>query len=246
MAIAWRSNGAILEGTANITPVIGAGAVAGDMMLLCYGTKPYDDAPTFSAGWVEIGSATDGVVAAGVDLGSMRTSIVWKEHDGSETDPVCTNATNNVSAARVIVYSKGAGETWDTPLGSGGGHSTADVNFSVTAASDVGHTVDDMVVGVMATRSDGGGITSMVLAATGLTLAAHGSSGSSVTALGGDMSFGTTQRKATAGTSSAPPVFTATLGAAHTGSAYMVRLRVTAAAGANPPYRNPYLQLLPQ
>jgi hypothetical protein len=248
MAIAVSIFGAAVNGTGNLTPTIDVAAVAGDMMLLLYGTKPFSDIPTYPVGWLEIGSATDGIVAAGNDAGSMRTSIAWKEHDGAEADPLVTNATNNVSAALIAVFSKGAGETWVTPVGSGGGMGTASTSFSVTAATDVGHTSGDMLVVFAATRSDSGNFTSVpAQTATGLTAGSISDGGRESTIAGGDMAWASAARLATAGTSSAPPVVTATLGAAHTGSAFMVRLRVSAAAAAgNPPYRNPMPPLIAQ
>ncbi len=233
-AIAIRATGAYVSATANLTPVIPAGAVAGDMMLLIYGTKPYSDVPSYPAGWVEIGSATDGTVAAGVDVGSMRTSIAWKVHTGSETNPLVTNSTNNVSGAVIIVFQKDSGQNWVTPVGAGGGDATAGTGFSVTASSDVGHTANDVLVGYAAIRSDAGAQSSITITATGLTVGTFTESPAAdlITTSGGDMAMSGGYVLATAGTSSAAPVYASTLAAAHTGSAFMVRLRQVAPSAA--------------
>ncbi|MEK7657880.1 MAG: hypothetical protein AAB366_01655 [Patescibacteria group bacterium] len=226
-AASIRATGTYVNGTANLTPVIPAGAVAGDMMLLAYGTKPYNDAPTITAGWTSIGSATDGTVAAGTDVGSMQTRIYYKEHDGSETNPTVTNTTNNVSGAVIIVFQKGATETWATPVGAGGGDNSAGTGFSVTAASDPGITIGDMIVGYAAIRSDAGTQTGIGITATGATIGAFTESPAAdlATTAGGDMAMSGGYSLVTAGTASAAPVYASTLAASHTGSAFIVRLR---------------------
>ncbi|MDP3057817.1 MAG: hypothetical protein Q8N37_04885 [bacterium] len=240
-AVSVRNVGAYVSGTANLTPVIPATAVAGDMMLLAYGTKPYNDAPTINQGWISIGSATDGTVAAGVDVGSMQTSIYYKEHTGSETNPTITNGTNNVSGAAIIVFQKGASETWETPVGAGGGDATAGTGFSVTASANPGITLGDMLVGYAAIRSDAGAQSAIGITATGLTVGAFTEYPASdlITTSGGDMAMSGGYHLVTAGTASAAPVYASTLAAAHTGSAFIVRLRATTPADTTPPTPNP-------
>ena len=227
MAISLRAVGSYVNGVADLTPVIPTGVASGDMMLCAYGTKPYNDAPTMNNGWVEIGSATDGTVAAGVDVGSMRTSIFNKIHTGSETNPTITNTTNNVSGAVIIVFQKAAGNSWATPVGSGGGDATAGTGFSVTAASNFGITANDMVVGYASIRSDAGTQSAIGITATGVTFGAFTESPTTdlATTAGGDMAMSGGYLLASSGTASAAAVYASTLAAAHTGSAYMVRLR---------------------
>ncbi len=238
-AIAIRATGAYVNGTANLTPVIPAGSVAGDMMILAYGTKPFNDAPTIDQGWTSIGSATDGTVVDGVDVGSMQTRLYYKIHTGTETNPTVTNGTNNISGAVIIVFQKSASEAWDTPMGAGGGDATAGTGFSVTASANPGITAGDLLIGYAAIRSDAGTQSAITITATGATMGAFTESPADlVTTGGGDMAMSGGYAAVSSGTASASPVYASTLAVAHTGSAFIVRLRVlpltTLVDGTNP------------
>ena len=232
MTISIRATGTATSGTANLTPAIPAGATAGDMMICVYGTKPYSDAPTINNGWTSLGSATDGTVAAGVDVGSMQTRIFYKEHTGTESNPTVSNSTNNVSTALIIVFQKTAAG-WAALVGAGGGDATAGTGFSVTMGSDVGHTAGDMVVGGAAFRSDGATPTSgngMTIAGTTLGSYTKSPATDPETTSGGDMGMTIGYIPVNSGTSTGAPVFSCTLGAAHTGSAFFARLREIASS----------------
>lgn len=232
MAISLRANGTWINSTENVTPVIPAGAVAGDIMICSYGTKPFGDAPTINNGWTLIGSATDGTVAAGIDTGSMKTVVWYKIHTGTETNPTVTNTTNSVSSGRIDVYSCTSG-VWVTPVGSGGGDATAGTGFSVTV-SDVGWKAGDVSLVMVSLRSDAATMASgLVVTYNGLT--SYGASTLGIisgyaTATGQDMYgyFNQNLINTFVGTVSSV-VISATLGAAHTGSTYMVRLRENSA-----------------
>ena len=232
MTISIRATGTYTSGTANLTPAIPAGATAGDMMICAYGTKPYSDAPTINNGWTSFGSATDGTVAAGVDVGSMQTRIFYKEHTGTESNPTVTNTTNNVSGAVIIVFQKGAGTSWAAMAGAGGGDNTAGTGFSVTASANPGITVGDMLVAYAAIRSDAGTQSAIGITATSATIAAFTESPAAdlATTSGGDMAMSGGYATCTAGTATAAPVYASTLAAAHTGSMFLVRLREVAAS----------------
>ena len=229
MAVSLRAVGTYTSGTANLTPGIPAGAVTGDMMLCFYGTKPYSDAPTINQSWNNYGSATDGTVAAGVDVGSMQIRVFWKQHTGSETNPTVTNATNNVSGCVIIVF-QNATNSWEI-AGAGGGDNTAGSGFSVTASSNPGITAGDMLVAYAALRSDAATQSAIGVTATSATIAAFTESPAAdlVTTAGGDMAMSGGYAACTAGTATAAPVYASTLAAAHTGSAYIMRLREAAA-----------------
>ena len=229
MVINLRDNGSPVSGTANLTPVIPASQLTGDMMLCLYGTKPYSDAPTINQGWISLGSATNGTVAAGNDVGSMQTRVFYKiATSDTETNPIITNTTNNVSTAVIIVFQKTAGDTWATLVGAGGGDATAGTGFSVTVSSDVGHTAGDMVVGVASFRSDAAlPSTDRLITITGCTMGTYNVGTVTTTTSGGNMALCSGYISVNSGTSSAAPIYSMLLYAAHTGSAYLVRLRVS-------------------
>jgi len=225
MAIGFRASGAWVATTANQTVTIPAGTVAGDLMVMFYGTKPYNDVPTIDQSWNNAGAATDGTVAAGNDVGSMQARIFWKIHTGTETNPTVTNATNNVSSVVIVSFSKDALKNWDLAFG-GGGDATAGTGFSaVTPSLDL--ATNDFVASFITTRSDAGTIGTFTTTAAGMTFGTFVSQPAAgfVTASGGDMSARAGYNTITAGTATTAVTVAATLGAAHTGSMFLVRMR---------------------
>lgn len=242
MAIGHRATGTAAVGIDDFTPGIPGGTTTGDMMILLVGGKPYN--ATFGAshapGWTQIGSPfTDGTTAAGNDTGSMQVTAWYKEHDGSEADPLVDEGGTafNSMTGLVMTFSKGAGETWETPVIAGGGDATAGTGFSVTCGSDPGVTTGDHCISFAAFRSDSATPCSSHLTPTqtGVTFSnTHDPATDPETNAGGDMGMCIT-RSTVSGTGSAAPVLAATLGGSHTGSAAFIRLRVSAgAATVNP------------
>lgn len=226
MAIGFRATGAWLDSTGNLTVAIPAGTVAGDLMILFYGTKPYNDVPTIDQGWTNAGAATDGTVAAGIDVGSMQARIFYKIHTGTETNPIVTNATNNISSGVIVSFSKDPAKNWNVVFG-GGGDNTAGTGFSATTATNIDLAVNDWVASFITTRSDGGTVGTFTTTATGITFSAFSSQPATgfTTTGGGDMSARSGYNTVTAGTATTPVTVAATLGAAHTGSMFLVRMR---------------------
>jgi hypothetical protein len=229
MAIALRAVGAWVATTANQTftiPTTPSAPQAGDLMVLFYGTKPYNDAPTIDQSWTNGGAATDGTVAAGIDVGSMQARIFWKVHTGTETNPTVTNGTNNVSSGVIVVFSKDPAKDWDLTFG-GGGDATAGTGFSTTSTGTFSFAVNDVVAAFCAIRSDGGTPGTPTLTATSITFSAFDTEPATAfgTQSGGDMAAISGFSTVTAGTAVGNLTFTSTLAAAHTGSSYAVRMR---------------------
>jgi len=238
MAIALRAVGTWAAGTANQTftiPSSPSAPQAGDMMLLFYGTKPYNDNPTINNGWASLGSATDGTTAAGNDVGSMQARIFWKQHTGTESNPTVTNATNNVSGGVIIVFSKASTSVWSTAHG-GAGDATAGTGFSATTAAGISFAPNDLVAAFAALRSDAATQSAISLAASGITFGAFTESPASDLASisGGDIAASGGYAAVTAGTATVTLTYASTLAASHTGSFYAVRLREITAQTLSP------------
>ena len=225
MAIGFRAAGTRAATTANITVTIPAGTVAGDLMVMFYGTKPFNDVPTINNSWNNAGAATNGTVAAGNDVGSMQARIFWKIHTGTETNPTVTNATNNVSSAVIVSFSKDPLKAWDLAFG-GGGDDTVGTGFSATTPA-INLAVNDWVASFVAIRSDAGSPGVFTTTASGITFGTFVSQPSVAftTTSGGDMASRSGYNTITAGTATTAVTVAATLSASHTGSMFLVRMR---------------------
>jgi hypothetical protein len=232
MAISIRATGTYVSGgnPASVSPAIPAGAAAGDLMLCFVACKEFNSVQTMNQNWSLIGFATDGTVASNTDVGSMRVTAFYKIHTGSETNPTVTGTNFQAVGAVIIVFQKAAGVFWDLPAGAGGGDATAGTGFSVTASTNFGITSGDMVVGYAGIRSDAGTQSAISITATGVTMGTFTESPTNdlVNTNRDQMAMSGGYRLATAGTSTAAPVYASTLAASHTGSAFMVRLRESA------------------
>jgi hypothetical protein len=73
------------------------------MMILIAGSKPSDLGWSVgTAGWTALGSGASGTTAAGVDTGSMKVQVWYKEAAADpETDPTVTEGSPvwNIAAA---------------------------------------------------------------------------------------------------------------------------------------------------
>jgi hypothetical protein len=240
MAISWKG-GAILSMGLTVTTSPGMPVhAAGDLLLAVWTGKPFNAGVSVS-GWTDLGSGASGSTAAGVDLGSMKAQVWWKEAaSAAETAPsfVEGSPTWNVAGCGVICWQKGGGETWDTPVVVYGGDEDLDANISATMASDPGFTSGDGVSIVIGCNSDattpltaGPGIT-----ATDATFGTVTKDRDLESTAGGDHGMITAHCLVTAGTSSAAAVVTGT-GTADPGDPRMevgiVRLRLAGAAATS-------------
>jgi hypothetical protein len=155
----------------------------------------------------------------------MQARIFWKVHTGTETNPTVTNGTNNVSSVVIVSFSKDPLKSWDIAAG-GGGDATAGTGFSaVTPALNL--AANDWVASFITTRSDTGTIGTFTTTATGMTFGAFASQPTTgfTTITGGDMAARSGYNSITAGTATTTVTVTSTLGAAHTGSMFLLRMR---------------------
>lgn len=183
-----------------------------------------------TSGWAKIGQFYDGNGASSNGGGGVLVAAFWKvATSASETNPVIefddsTSPTPGCWSA--VTYAKGSTETWDTPVGDGGGIAAA-TNYSATIQSHISAKSGDML-DAFAVTNDNTTLTVPTVAQTGLTLdtvteypATALSSGTS-----NDISADGCNRLATAGTSSAAAVVSGTNSVADTGAAWVTRLRV--------------------
>jgi hypothetical protein len=232
MPVSLRASGTAVFGVNSITPTIDAAQLAGDMMILIAGGKPYDLGWSVS-GWTSLGSSASGTTAAGVDTGSMKMEVWYKiATSDTETDPTVTEGTPtwNVAGAVVMVWRNQAGDVWETPVVVWGADESSGTGISVTFGSDPGVVTDDLVMTACAINTDAmGPLTGdLVPAQAGVTFGTTTQRVEQETTSGGDMALHVSSAFATSGTSSAAPTATGTgtaSGAADRLQAAFIRLR---------------------
>jgi hypothetical protein len=238
MAVSFRAVGAYVNGTGALTPVIPAGTVAGDLMLCVHGMKPFSATTTMNNGWISIGSATDGTVTAGNDVGSMKAQIFYKVHTGTETNPTVTNTATNVNGAVILSFQNATG-FWEF-VGSGGGDATAGTGYSITTQSALAIAPGDFLIGNIALRSDASTIGAITITGAGLTISATTNAPTTnlTTISGGDMAMAVAYANVTAGTATTTLTLSSTLSGSQTGSSFIARIREVEApvGGYNDPF----------
>lgn len=251
MAIAVReSRGTWQAGTGNGTVNLPTHAT-GDIIIVRVGYKSSAiatcAASTPTSGWAKLGTEFhDGTTNSGNGTGSVAVAVFWKiAESAAETTPTIEfSQTVTQREWTSVSYQKGGSETWDTPVGDGGGY-TASTSVSATIQSHVSVTAGDMVDFFYHARDD---TVCTVPTITQASVTFDTVTEAPVTAVsntsGDDGAADGGYRLATSGTSSAAAVVTGTQSTSESGSAWMTRLRVTSAARV--PYSTPYPQLLPR
>jgi len=245
VAIGFRAQTQIASGGATdptSAPALPTGTQSGDMVV--YGvivkyasTTIATNPPTSWTDPTNNEANNTGLTDSGNDAGNIRVALFFREYDGVWTMPtIDLSGTPNCTMVGAISYSKGAGETWATPVCATAVDNTAASTGVDPAAS--GTTLDfatgDLLYAFCGVNGDAGTPTvPMTVAVTGVTFGAATTRWNATTSSGTDLRGHSIERAYTSGTASAGPdgVFTLTTGAA-SGAGVMVfaRLRVTTAA----------------
>jgi len=247
MAIAVRAvNDGCSFSTNSPVPTIPAAQVTTDMMLVIAAVKPFDAGWSVS-GWTALDSGASGSTAAGVDTGSMKAQVWWKEATSdTETNPTVTEGSPvfNIAGAVVAVFSKDVSETWSAPVVVYGADEANGTSVSVTTSADPGVTAGDYAVTFLGVNTDNitpltGSPAALVATQTGVTFGAFTTHVVTVasweTTFGGDMGMHVASAAVSSGTGSAAPVLTGTgtaSGGADMLEAGFIRLRVSGGAAA--------------
>jgi hypothetical protein len=185
---------------------------------------------TAPQGWTEITEYTDGAVADGANVGSVKVACYYRDHVGGDGNPTVDFSAGVIAFAVVEVWQKDASETWDAPVFTTGNITQG--TYTVTGAANPGIGPGDVVFAFAGIRDDSATWThtTTAITATGITWAGnvvespatHGS-----TTTGNDLSADLIHRIASSGTASAAPVTTGTLAATETGAVLFVVQGVT-------------------
>lgn len=234
MAISLHTAGSWVAANATTQTVTLPTHSTGDMLLVRVGFK-HATMPTTvtcgTAGWAKLGEKNSGTGSSSNGGGDVQVAVFWKvAASAAETNPVITFNAGSVaatpSAAVANSYSKGAGESWNDPVGDGAAISVA-TNFSATIASHVSATAGDLIE-VLIVTNDNTTLTVPTFTQASLTLAAVVESPAAAlsSTTSNDIAADGAYRIATSGTSSAAAVVTGTNSVADIGEAWTTRLRV--------------------
>ncbi|MCU0562348.1 MAG: hypothetical protein MUE48_00190 [Desulfobacterales bacterium] len=235
MAISDGTAGAWVATTTRNPTVTLPSHSAGQMLLVRVGwksaTPTTDVAVCNTSGWAKIGQFYNSGGASSNGGGGVLVAVFWKvATSSSETNPVIEfddEQAPTPGCYSAVSYSKGASETWETPVGDGGAIAAA-TSYSGTIQSHISARSGDML-DAFAVTNDNTTLTVPTVSQSGLTLdtvteypaTALSSSTSN------DISADGRNRLATAGTSSAAAVVSGTNSVADPGSAWCTRLRVS-------------------
>lgn len=242
MALAFVSS-TISAATASATalPVpYPASITIGNPLVLLVGTKAFSATITTPDGWIPLGEVTNGSVATGTDVGSVKMAAFAREAVGGETG----NLTVSISGASssygsIYRYTKAANQSAQFALATGT-DTTAGTSWSVAYGSDPGITSGDhLVLGGVWSTDAADTVSASAFAATGATIAgivAAGDQNPRITT-GNDLGGNTNHCNCSAGTASAAGTWTAThtLATNNSGSAVLVRIREVPKPSARSP-----------
>lgn len=222
--------GTIAYSATNPAPGYPTGITAGQYLLLAVGTKPDTVTIGTPSGWTLIANYSGGGGTTGVDAGPTRIQVFGKVATGSETGTLTvTGNSQSVSWAQIFRTTTTL-PAWSVAA-CGGTDATTGTAWSVTCDADPGIQAGDLCVVFSCIPTDvgaGAQFSAESVSATGITWGAFTEASEPFSSTGQDIGGFTFYGTATAGTSSAAPVVTATAGGTTTnarGPTAIVRLR---------------------
>jgi len=232
-AVAYSSRGNAASGTTSLSVPYPGSIAAGNLLVLIVGNKYPTNGPATPSGWTFVanGRGSGGLGSSGGDSGSVYNTIFVKEALGTESGNLAVTVSSaNTSMARMFLYTKAAGTTWDYAATNGSDNS-AGTTWSVTGAANPGITSGDVLI--VGTSLNGNRVTSWTesVSAAGATFGTTSERNDSTSSTGDDMGLIVSEHPVTAGTASAAPVFTMTgsSGSANTnsptGASVILRIR---------------------
>lgn len=228
--VTWCASGTVgAGGTTSVTVAYPSGIAANDLLLMVVANRPNAQTPDDISGWTKL-SATGGAGSEAAGTGTVRGTIYYKIADGSESGSVTVNCTSGTSMfGRMFRFRSNTG-TFDVATATGSDNS-AGTGVSATAGSDPGVTADDLVVAAFICSEDTARAASESLTSTGVTYYSGVELQDSGITTGNDLGMVVWQQTAKSGTSSAAPVFAATMSGTNSarsaGPVIFVRLRAS-------------------
>ncbi len=203
-----------------------------DDLAVCVAVSKHDTeaTPTIDQGFSNPeGSASGGGGTFGAGTGPARLTYFTKTLAGGDTAPTVslagTNTGRTLQAVIFIIKSEAVGATFSLATAFGA-ETTAGTGWSQATSSDPGITNEDLLLVGYGVRDDQhAGFSAMGITATSATISAVTERADAVTSQGNDQGIAVGSAKVTAGTGTAAPVITGTIGSSESGEVGVLRIR---------------------
>lgn len=244
MAISLKTAGtwATLFNTSTNSPALVGTPAAGDRTFVFWAWRDYSTTISPPAGWTEITEFADGTVTSGSGLGSVKVSAAYRDWVSGDGNPTFTFSANVTVATRtVMLWTKGAGDTWDTPTFVTGAWPATSTTQTLNASSTTTVPSGAVVMCLLGLRNDEATFTRATDAIkdSGAAITWNGNyvespSAHSTSTSGDDIAADLGHRFVTTGASGVTLQTSATLSTAETGSALWV-IQPLVSAPTGPP-----------
>ena len=228
MTISYGAAGASASAAESVSPALPAGASAGMLAVLQVVSGHQDDSvPATPSGWSLAGSFSGGGGSFGAGTGPRRITFFVRELLASNSAPtvsIPTGGTGSTIAARIYTLSRSAGTGWrwaaataeDTSSGTG---------FSAASATALTWKAGDFAVIGYGIPLSTATFSAEAITATGITFGTITEQADDSITAGNDSRFVTATGAVSSGTGTQAPTLAATLSAASTGVAGVLRVR---------------------
>lgn len=232
MTITYSSTSSQVQaGTTSVLLRQPAALLAGDLIVWLCTNKYPTNGPATPTGFTSLIQKVGGSGAAGIDTGEVYGTAFQRISDGTEdglTQAVAITG-GNTATARAVSFARSAGTGW-LVAATAGSQASGSNSWSVTGDAALDLAAGDVVLIYVAKNGDGdSALSAHALAAAGITFGAWNSiAAHEGTIQGQDCAHAIGYFNVTAGSASAVPTFTMTLGGSanlEAGAVLFIRLR---------------------
>jgi hypothetical protein len=227
MGISYVAAGASAQHADTITPAYPGGTAAGQLAVLqVVSAHPDEMIPSTPSGWTRAGTFSGGGGSFGAGAGPRRLTWFVRVLTGGDAAPTTSipAASGSAMDGRIFTLSRSAGVGWLWSA-SFGEDTSSGTSFSAACSSPVTFRPGDFCLLGYAIASSGLGLSAENITAVGITFGTVTERADEAVTNGNTARFGTATCSVTAGAASQTPTVTATLSAASTGAAGVLRLR---------------------
>lgn len=234
MTISYVSSGTLAQHTDTVTPALPAGATAGQLAVLqVVSGHTNDNVPSTPSGWILGGSFSGGGGTFGLNTGPRRLTFFLRVLAGGDSAPttaIPSGSSGSLIGARIFTLARNAGTGWRWAI-SFGQDTVSDTSFSAAESTNLTFTTGDFCLLGYAWSVQTASTSARAITAAGVTFnTATSHAGDQITSGNGGRLTLADSSVTTGATGTQAPTQTATLSAAATGVAGVVRVREASSA----------------